>query len=314
MLVVLGHALEYLRLSDVPTKFIYIWIYEFHMPVFIFISGFFSKNLEKGRNTALRTFAIPFIFFNIILTILAILTGKVESFQFFRPGWTLWYLYCMFLWRLLLPDLVKIRNVFKISLLVGVLYGFSSEFGAYMSMARLLRFLPYFLGGYFVKEAYLLKMRSAKWKYVKAALIIAASLLIAAFWIHENLKPEFFWGDRSYRLLSMELFYELAFGMLSYFIGFGFVFVLMVLAPAKRHFLTVWGERTLTIYLLHVYLIGPLVQATQRIPNAGIHFTILAVASVAIVQLLSRSFIVRWLRIALDRLDRLIMRDPRKKF
>lgn len=59
LLVVLGHALEYFRLDNKVGEFLYVFIYLFHMPVFIFISGYFSKNLKKGRSTAVETFLVP---------------------------------------------------------------------------------------------------------------------------------------------------------------------------------------------------------------------------------------------------------------
>ncbi len=60
---------------------------------------------------------------------------------------TLWYLYCMFIWRLLLPDLVKVRRILILSFIIGIFSGFLTEFGTYMAMARTLGFLPYFLAG-----------------------------------------------------------------------------------------------------------------------------------------------------------------------
>ena len=64
LLVVLGHALEYFRLDNKVGEFLYVFIYLFHMPVFIFISGYFSKNLKKGRSTAVETFLVPYLLLN----------------------------------------------------------------------------------------------------------------------------------------------------------------------------------------------------------------------------------------------------------
>ncbi len=48
-----------------------------------------------------------------------------------------------------------------------------------------------------------------------------------------------------------------------YGIGFAFIFVFLALVNNKPHFFTAWGQRTLAIYLLHVYLVAPLVEFTQ---------------------------------------------------
>lgn len=45
LLVVFGHLLEYIR-GDISEN-IYRIIYTFHMPVFVFISGYFAKFKKK---------------------------------------------------------------------------------------------------------------------------------------------------------------------------------------------------------------------------------------------------------------------------
>lgn len=47
-LVVIGHFLEEL-ISNKTIKEVFIFIYTFHIPLFIFITGFFSKNVEKSE-------------------------------------------------------------------------------------------------------------------------------------------------------------------------------------------------------------------------------------------------------------------------
>lgn len=59
-LVVLGHSLEFIRKDYEVARLLYVFIYEFHMPVFVFISGYLSKNVEKGRRNAVRNFLTPF--------------------------------------------------------------------------------------------------------------------------------------------------------------------------------------------------------------------------------------------------------------
>ena len=151
LLVVLGHALEYFRLDNKVGEFLYVFIYLFHMPVFIFISGYFSKNLKKGRSTAVETFLVPYLLLNLILTLIMLAIGKIDQFMILSPGWTLWYLYCMFIWRLLLPDLVKVRRILILSFIIGIFSGFLTEFGTYMAMARTLGFLPYFFSGVIIR-------------------------------------------------------------------------------------------------------------------------------------------------------------------
>lgn len=86
LLVVLGHALEYFRLDNKVGEFIYVFIYLFHMPVFIFISGYFSKNLAKGRSTAVETFLVPYLLLNMVLSLIMLALGKINEFMILSPG------------------------------------------------------------------------------------------------------------------------------------------------------------------------------------------------------------------------------------
>lgn len=287
-LVVLGHSLEYFRLDNIVGEYIYVFIYQFHMPVFVFISGFFSKNLKKGRDTALTTFAIPFIGFNTVLNLISFLLGQTDKFEIFNPGWTMWYLFSMFIWRLLLPDLVRVKKIFVISLIVGLFYGFFNEFGAYMSLARTIGYFPYFIAGFLTEKEMLEKLCISKYKVMKCIAITIVAILNALIWVIYNLKPEFLWKDRAYDFFSMETLHNLWFEIWLYVIGFGFVFLFITLTTSKKYFFTNYGQKTLTIYLLHIYLVAPLIQFSQYIENPVLHFALLVGASLTITHILSQ--------------------------
>lgn len=242
LLVVLGHALEYFRLDNKVGEFMYVFIYLFHMPVFIFISGYFSKNLAKGRATAVETFLVPYLLLNLILSFIMLAIGKIDEFMILSPGWTLWYLYCMFIWRLLLPDLVKVRRILIISFIIGIFSGFLSEFGTYMAMARTLGFLPYFLAGYFMDRTLLEKIHRLRWRKFFSIGIILAGLGIAYFWVQTDLPAEILWRDRSFLLFKLPLYQNILNSVLLYLVGFAFVFVFISLAAPKPHFFTSWGQ------------------------------------------------------------------------
>lgn len=74
VLVVFGHSLEEISLAQ-DYAIIRAWIYSFHMPAFVFISGYFSKSVRRGegaRKTIINC-AIPYFIFN---TIFALCTEK----------------------------------------------------------------------------------------------------------------------------------------------------------------------------------------------------------------------------------------------
>ena len=59
-LVVFGHLIErYIDTSDTLMA-IYMFIYIFHMPLFIYISGYLSKNVNKSKKIFLKDLLIPY--------------------------------------------------------------------------------------------------------------------------------------------------------------------------------------------------------------------------------------------------------------
>src|SRR5665648_805103 len=130
VLVVLGHALKNID-NDIVLRSIYILIFMFHMPLFIFISGYFSKNVDKCRNNAVKQLLIPFIVFNIIWY------ASVGNFKFplYSAGWTLWYILSLFFWRFFLKNIIKIKWILGLSIVLGLLVGIVDKYGSVLSFS-----------------------------------------------------------------------------------------------------------------------------------------------------------------------------------
>nr|WP_282705521.1 acyltransferase family protein [Enterococcus phoeniculicola] len=311
-LVVFGHALEYFRLDNPVIETLYTFIYLFHMPVFVFISGYFSKNLNKGRKTAVTNFLVPFLLLNSLLSIGLLLTGNIDSFTILNPGWTLWYFYTMFIWRLLLPDLIRLRHIFILSLIAGILAGFVTEFGTFMALARTLSFTPYFLAGYFLNDSSVEKIRQFKWRKIISWGIILLGAVLAVSWTLLDFPPEILWGDRPFSFFQLPLYQNILLDVIEYLIGFGFVFVFLSLAKKRMHFYTPWGANTLSVYLLHIYFIGPVLYFAQWIQNPWLHFGLLLIASLLTTHILSKQTVVTVVRKLLAKIITTIM-PPKKE-
>ena len=67
-LVVIGHAYTSLRHHSEFVKTAYLLIYSFHMPLFILISGYFTKNYNKAGylQKTIATVLIPYFIFEVI--------------------------------------------------------------------------------------------------------------------------------------------------------------------------------------------------------------------------------------------------------
>lgn len=106
ILVILGHVIEKQKFpdNDVCATTLLKWIYIFHMPLFIFISGYFTRkknpiNLISGIWKLLE----PLIIIQLIVRIPEFIQKETFSFrELLTPWWLLWYMLSLIYWRLLI--------------------------------------------------------------------------------------------------------------------------------------------------------------------------------------------------------------------
>lgn len=154
VLVVIGHFGQTIS-NLLPDRYKYIghgfilFIYSFHMPLFLFVSGYLSKNLEKRRSRAVSDLLIPYLLFQLVCGCsLLVITKSSESLRnIFVPQMGAWYLLALFGFRLLLPELTKVRGVVLLSIVLSVLCPFLI-IGKEFALQKSLGFFAYFIIGY----------------------------------------------------------------------------------------------------------------------------------------------------------------------
>lgn len=295
-LVVFGHSLELFKDEYFITQVLYVFIYLFHMPAFVFVSGYLSKNVDKARQTAFTTFFLPFLLFNILWNgIAAIVTWDLDKFSFITPGWALWYLMSMFLWKISLKDLVRIKYIVPISFIVGLGAGIFGEFNGILSLSRTLVFFPFFLIGYFTSEDRFFKLKKPS-RFFSCGIILLA-LSFAIFICYFKVFPvEFLYGSDSFQTYTVPIWLGLISRALLYIIGFSFVFVLANTMTAKNTFFSKIGRNTLPIYILHTYLLCIPIAINYFIRSMWIRLFICLVSAMGITYVLSRNTTERYFR------------------
>ena len=143
-LVVFAHLLE-ARQGGELSNTLYLIIYSFHMPAFIFVSGWFSR-----RSTVKKTLThilVPYLVFQVLYLLFA-----GQPIQFHSPYWILWYLFALLVWRLILPILRLWKPlaylILPVSVALSLLGGYADWVGYPFSLSRILVFWPYFMLGY----------------------------------------------------------------------------------------------------------------------------------------------------------------------
>lgn len=151
-LVVLGHFLEAHFKYHVPyMKSLFMWIYFFHMPAFIFLAGLFQKKSEKLNTRRVVSFIVIGFVSKLLVTItVGIFTGEY-SFSLVRESGMPWFMFAMAAFLVLTHIMRDVKPVFAMIFVIamGCAIGYDSYFDkGLLTMNRIIAYFPFYLLGY----------------------------------------------------------------------------------------------------------------------------------------------------------------------
>lgn len=156
LLVVVGHfAEEYTPESHLMTS-IWIFIYAFHMPIFIFLFGLFSKRTilyPKYPGEKIYTYIFLYMIYKITLYWVKIFCGKSPDFDLLSELEIPWFMLSCASFLLIarfLKNNTASKMIVTISLALSCIIGYWEEIGDFLCLSRTITFLPFFLLGYYL--------------------------------------------------------------------------------------------------------------------------------------------------------------------
>ena len=169
LLVVIGHVIIALDNNNIINHAVMGLIYVFHMPLFILISGYFTRPVEQQDGHRLwqsvGKLMVTIVIFHLIWVLLRFCLKGDDPIDILLefPYGILWYIMSLIYWRIMIyytprPLLqrpaVYIGLAFLVSLLIGL-----TNLGNLLSIQRTLNFFPFFLMGYYYRQGLI----SSKW-------------------------------------------------------------------------------------------------------------------------------------------------------
>lgn len=291
-LVVFGHIIQPFTTEGKGIEVLYHWIYLFHMPAFIMLSGFFAKGLMNKdyiKNFS-KKLLIPYLIFQLFYPVYYLLVG-VNDWQFtmFNPRWSLWFLISLFCWHLMLIVFKKIPPLLGVMIAIGlgVSVGYIDPIGHTLSLSRTFVFFPYFLVGYWLTQEGLEKRLTIKMKLFSfiAMSIVAVGLLLAP-----SFSVDWLLSSKSYQSIG---FPEIGgvFRLGIYLLSFLMTMCFLTWIPSKENIFTHIGQKTIYVYLLHGIFIHFFRQNQFLKIDTITDVFGLAVLSLAIVMVLSSKYV-----------------------
>lgn len=290
-LVVFGHFIRSTIEENDFMMNLYKFIYTFHMPAFILISGYFAKGFKKKGyvKKITKKLIFPYLIFHGIYTVYyTLIKGEnfLSSMDPLNPHWSLWFLISLFFWNIMLFPFSKLNKfaALFISFAIGILAGYFDFISNYLSLSRTFVFLPIFLAGFYLNSGHFHSI--VKWP-MRLTSFIALSLIFVSYF-HLSFDYEWLFGSKPYSAFGDPDFTSaltrLGFYLLTFVTTFGFLSFI----PRKRYFFTKWGARTFYVYLLHGFIIQTIRESELENWVMEIENTlIIAVISVMITFILS---------------------------
>ncbi|MDE5577741.1 MAG: CapA family protein [Oscillospiraceae bacterium] len=243
LLTVFAHILFQLQdNSDTINKTVDI-IYMFHMPAFVFISGFFGRSEHSHSFESIIKLIFLYFICNSIM-------GFIYGFtSLLMPMYSYWYLIALIVWRLTAHRIAKFKEINFILFVIALFVGFYPSVDNTFAAARIICFYPYYMNGYLLDREKSEKLINKK--YINRMAVGIASA-IAVLLLSAEAYSYFSFTDSA---LQMEGYDEpiYSFGrIVLYGIAFLAIYALRCLSPDKKiPFLTMLGRNSLWIFVLH---------------------------------------------------------------
>ena len=252
-LVVFGHFLyQYaIKCNGSLADDIFVIIYLFHMPAFIFASGYMSKSERSQSKKSLLKLLLYYLVFNTGMMIF-LNVFKGTQVNLLTPYNSYWYLLSLIAWRATIKDLSKVKGILPISIIIAILIGFWPEFSNVLSIRRTIAFFPFFLLGYTYEKEKLTEMLEKK--NLKKTLIYLGVLITAVIglFVFVNMK------NISLNMLLMGTYktpIDTLYRILIFVIAIIMTILVLLVTPNKKiPLISNIGRNSLLIYLVHRFI------------------------------------------------------------
>ncbi len=257
LLVVIGHSLTQFVGMD-SARAVYVWIYAFHMPFFILISGYTARRYMGDARQVRRivsTLVVPYL---IVETSMQLITrhydGEPDPMMILSPQWLAWFLAALFVWRLTTPIWRALKYPITTAIVISLTVGLF-EIPNVLSLPKILGFLPFWVVGMHMNRATFERLTERPVRIASAVVLVAAFLVCYRYssgWETDWL----LWKQRyDESPLSATPLEGVTQRIELLVVGFVLTFAALSLVPKRASWTTKQGGRTFYCYLLHGYVV-----------------------------------------------------------
>lgn len=284
LLTVFAHVLFQLQSRSDFIENTVDYIYMFHMPAFVFVSGFFGKSEHSRSKESILKLIFLYVIFNSLMCFIFGYTSLL------MPVYSYWYLLALIAWRLTAHHIEKFKELRSILLVLFLFVGFFPSIDNTLSAARILCFLPYYMAGYTLskeKSAELEKKSYIKRLPVGIGCIAAAAVI--AFFSYDY----FMYTDDALQMAAYSDPTDAVGRIMLLIISFLMIFALRNLSINKEiPLLTKIGRNSIWIFILHRPFTLWVSSYIEK-KNIGFIFSAAIISSIVICVVFSSSIVAK---------------------
>lgn len=260
VLTVVGHVIDLNTSQSKVFRSLFVWIYSFHMPLFLFLSGMFHTNKNIWEKVS------GFLFIGFLWKILyflekMLLNGKA-SFSLLSDNGVPWYMFVLALYIMVSYGLSNRNKWFVLffSVMLACFVGYDATIGDYLYLSRAIVFYPFFVLGQMTDKELLVIHTQKKWLKFLAVVVMTAWGLLCLFRLeHVYILRPLFTGRNPFRVNEIFATWGFAFRILCYAVSMIVGFAVICITPKRKlPLITLSGGRTLQVYFWHYFVIAVL--------------------------------------------------------
>jgi fucose 4-O-acetylase-like acetyltransferase len=227
------------------------------MPCFVFVSGYVSKHVHKNGKFNTRKVMALFWMFLLFKIGCYICTGMKGKLNLFNVKDAPWYLLALVFWTMAIPFLEKCNKNFVLitTILLALMCGYDSSIGSFMVLSRTIVFLPFFILGFYTTKEHLDKLLNLRLRIPAIPLFLSSFLILTVIYPYVRPFVKIVFAGSSYISTFKRYWHYGAFiRIFWYALAFVFGISFLLIVPRIKLSFTVLGERTLPVYILHIFL------------------------------------------------------------
>ncbi|WP_242889305.1 acyltransferase family protein [Actinomadura litoris] len=306
LLVVVGHV--WAEFGDSRSAHAaYMVLYGFHMPVFVFISGYFSRGFMRSTDKFRNIFPsliVPYVIFIVLyrLQLVFINDADFRLSSLFRPHFLMWFLVAMVFWRLSAPLWGHLRHPVAVSMALALVAG-TWTFTADSTLSRTAGLLPFFVLGLTVEPRHVQLLRRSWARWAGLGVLLAA-LPVAYVWERGTVVPKinkaYVWWTMGYEDMGYSTPEGMGWRVLTVALALLLGAAFLAAIPRGQAWYTAMGTRTMYVYLLHGLVVktfdysGLLAKPALHTPLGMVGVTLAALALGVVLATAPVQRVTRW--------------------